>query len=334
MKGLELCRSYYEEVGAPALRERFPELMPRAAAGLCGQGSDCLGLDDEYSRDHDFGPGFCLWLSDADFAEYGEALQQACVRRFWSPERQVFVCNLPWEREEGETRYHDRDLATAVLFDMCPGGKTARSVELLAEEPAEMGFSYPANAVWRLWALIKANRIDVVLNDLRTRWAGMESVSLNNTLQEGWHAKPDNREQWSHCPIAPLIVLQQGIAGIRPLEPGYGRFEIAPQPGDLTDAAFTVQTVKGPIDFAVSGKRGNRRLSFTVPAGTTAELVLPAGEKVPFPPVASEGGDGLQNGLQDGVGRGLSDLLHDGQSGACRYRIDGGRKVELRLRHL
>lgn len=77
MKGLELCRSYYEEVGAPALRERFPELMPRAAAGLCGQGSDCLGLDDEYSRDHDFGPGFCLWLSDADFAEYGEALQQA-----------------------------------------------------------------------------------------------------------------------------------------------------------------------------------------------------------------------------------------------------------------
>ena len=265
---------------------------------------------------------------------FGEALQQACVRRFWSPERQVFVCNLPWEREEGETRYHDRDLATAVLFDMCPGGKTARSVELLAEEPAEMGFSYPANAVWRLWALIKANRIDVVLNDLRTRWAGMESVSLNNTLQEGWHAKPDNREQWSHCPIAPLIVLQQGIAGIRPLEPGYGRFEIAPQPGDLTDAAFTVQTVKGPIDFAVSGKRGNRRLSFTVPAGTTAELVLPAGEKVPFPPVASEGGDGLQNGLQDGVGRGLSDLLHDGQSGACRYRIDGGRKVELRLRHL
>ena len=27
MKGLELCRLYYEQVGAPALKERFPEVM-------------------------------------------------------------------------------------------------------------------------------------------------------------------------------------------------------------------------------------------------------------------------------------------------------------------
>ena len=77
MKGLELCRLYYEEVGAPALKAAFPELMGRAAAGLAGQGSDCLGFDDEYSRDHDFGPGFLVWLTDADFEEYGAALQAA-----------------------------------------------------------------------------------------------------------------------------------------------------------------------------------------------------------------------------------------------------------------
>ena len=77
MKGLELCKSYYYNVGKPELSRRFPEVMSRAAAGLSGQGSDCLGLDDEYSRDHDFGPGFCLWLSDADFEEYGAAMQAA-----------------------------------------------------------------------------------------------------------------------------------------------------------------------------------------------------------------------------------------------------------------
>lgn len=77
MKGLELCRSYYENVGAPELSRLFPEVMSRAAAGFSGQGSDCLGLDDEISRDHDFGPGFCLWLSDEDFEKYGAELQKA-----------------------------------------------------------------------------------------------------------------------------------------------------------------------------------------------------------------------------------------------------------------
>ena len=77
MKGLELCKSYYENIGAPELKRLFPEAMSRAAAGLSGQGSDCLGLDDEISRDHDFGPGFCLWLSDEDFEKYGAELQKA-----------------------------------------------------------------------------------------------------------------------------------------------------------------------------------------------------------------------------------------------------------------
>ena len=77
MKGLELCRLYYDEVGAPALKARFPELMGRAAVGLAGQGSDCLGFDDEYSRDHDFGPGFLIWLTDEDYVRYGAELQAA-----------------------------------------------------------------------------------------------------------------------------------------------------------------------------------------------------------------------------------------------------------------
>ena len=60
MKGLELSRRYFEEVGDKVFKEKFPELYSRMAFGLSGQGSDCLGFDDEYSRDHDFGPGFCI----------------------------------------------------------------------------------------------------------------------------------------------------------------------------------------------------------------------------------------------------------------------------------
>ena len=72
MKGLELARRLYSELGAPLLREALPDLAGSLACGLAGEGSECFGFDDETSRDHDWGPGFCLWLTEADWQAYGE----------------------------------------------------------------------------------------------------------------------------------------------------------------------------------------------------------------------------------------------------------------------
>jgi len=64
MNGAELSRGYYEAFGRPMLEEQFPELLPFLAVGLCGSGSECFGWDDEISRDHDFEPGFCIFLPE------------------------------------------------------------------------------------------------------------------------------------------------------------------------------------------------------------------------------------------------------------------------------
>ena len=64
MKGLELSRKFYLEYGAHMLHEKFPELEGLLAVGLAGSGSECFGYDDELSRDHDFEPGFCIFLPD------------------------------------------------------------------------------------------------------------------------------------------------------------------------------------------------------------------------------------------------------------------------------
>ena len=69
MKGLKIARAYYEEYGEPMLREKFPELLPLIAAGLTGSASECWGFDDEVSRDHDFEPGFCLFLPGEDVVD-------------------------------------------------------------------------------------------------------------------------------------------------------------------------------------------------------------------------------------------------------------------------
>ena len=66
MKGLDISRAYFEQYGRPMLEEKFPELLHELAAGLVGEGSECFGYDDETSRDHDFEPGFCLFLPGED----------------------------------------------------------------------------------------------------------------------------------------------------------------------------------------------------------------------------------------------------------------------------
>ncbi len=75
MNGLELARYYYETAGKQALERQVPDLVPRLAIGLAGEGSECFGLDDELSRDHDWGPAFCIWMTEEDFVKHGVQVQ-------------------------------------------------------------------------------------------------------------------------------------------------------------------------------------------------------------------------------------------------------------------
>ena len=79
MQGLELCRRYFYECALPLLQSDFPELLENAAFGLVGEGSECLLLDDGISRDHDFEPGFCIWLTESAMREH-----ELDYRRFYN----------------------------------------------------------------------------------------------------------------------------------------------------------------------------------------------------------------------------------------------------------
>ena len=87
MKGMELSRKYFDEYGLPMLKQKFPQYIDKMAAGLAGEGSECLGFDDEYSQDHDFGAGFCIWLPDDLYRSIGAEIQKSMtdfLKHIWA----------------------------------------------------------------------------------------------------------------------------------------------------------------------------------------------------------------------------------------------------------
>ena len=69
MKGIEISKAYFEEYGRPMLEKDFSDILPYLCVGMVGSGSDCYGFDDETSRDHDFEPGFCIFIPNEDVVD-------------------------------------------------------------------------------------------------------------------------------------------------------------------------------------------------------------------------------------------------------------------------
>ena len=79
--GLVLSRRWHDEVVRPAVESRLPGLA--YAAALLGRGSEVLGLDDEMSTDHDWGPRLLVFLGEEDHqAGAGEILRAALPSTF------------------------------------------------------------------------------------------------------------------------------------------------------------------------------------------------------------------------------------------------------------
>ena len=77
LNNFDNSRRFYEKQVSGMIRNLFSVYEDRIAVGLAGEGSDCFGYDDFISRDHDFGTGVCLWLTDEDMELFGKELDNA-----------------------------------------------------------------------------------------------------------------------------------------------------------------------------------------------------------------------------------------------------------------
>jgi hypothetical protein len=98
---------------------------------------------------------------------------------------------------------------------------------------------------------------------------------------ERWHIVPDTEsfyEMWDTGDLShawngtPLYQMSGEILGVKPLEPGFKEFEIAPHPCGLKWAKGKVPTPHGNIAVSWTASLGSLEIAFTVPKGTVAVI--------------------------------------------------------------
>lgn len=94
---------------------------------------------------------------------------------------------------------------------------------------------------------------------------------------EAWCAAEKPNMSLSHpWGTAPAALMVRGMFGILPTSPGFRKFSIHPQIGDLPYASIRVPTARGSISVTLAQNSEAYEAEITVPANTTAEVFLPA----------------------------------------------------------
>jgi hypothetical protein len=107
-------------------------------------------------------------------------------------------------------------------------------------------------------------------------WYNMIRVGSTISL-EAWDNKYKPNQDWNHAwGAAPANIIPRKLMGIEPLEPGFRKIRVKPQPGNLASAEIKTPTIRGDVLLSFTNKpQQSFSIKLTIPANTTAEVYLP-----------------------------------------------------------
>jgi hypothetical protein len=133
-------------------------------------------------------------------------------------------------------------------------------------------------AQYLLEAMFGAEKDDyaIQLMSAKTEHSWWHMMALGSTITlESWDSSSKQNLDWNHAwGSAPANIISRYVLGVRPLEPGYSKILIAPQPGALKWIRGKVPTPRGAV--SVSWNRDTASLDLEVPPGATASVEFPA----------------------------------------------------------
>jgi hypothetical protein len=118
--------------------------------------------------------------------------------------------------------------------------------------------------------------LELLASTSERSWYNM--IRAGSTISmEAWDNKYKPNQDWNHAwGAVPANVIPRKLMGIEPLEPGFGKIRIKPQPGSLRKAAIKHPTIRGEVLVSFENQPGKSfQLEVTIPANTTANVYLP-----------------------------------------------------------
>jgi alpha-L-rhamnosidase len=233
-----------------------------------------------------------LWRSARELADAAEVLGKPDVAAHYR--ELAHRVRDAWRAEFVDADGHVQpatqpNLVRALAFDLVPeehrGAAQDDLAALVRAADGHLGTGFLATP-FLLPVLADAGQLDLAYQVLLQRtppsWLAMRDQGAT-TLWESWtpfDSEGRVKESLNHFSMGAVVsFLHQYVAGLQPLEPGYRRFLVAPQPGaGVTWATTHHDSPHGRIavEWRLTGEVGH--LSVEVPPGTLADVRLPSGE--------------------------------------------------------
>jgi alpha-L-rhamnosidase len=220
-------------------------------------------------------------------------IADALNTRHWNEQRGVYVDSVDAETGIQGKRVGQQANAAMIYWDIAPPDRWERMIEQItateklkltavppmvieAEDFDEQHDIVLANTYFSHFvfsALAKARRFDLALEQMRRLYEPMLATGTT-TLWESFDPEASLCHAFS---ASPVYQLSANALGVQPIAAGFSTALIAPQPGDLRQAAGTYATVRGDINIAWTATENSFDLQLDLPPDMHANVIPPPG---------------------------------------------------------
>ncbi|MFC2077099.1 alpha-L-rhamnosidase C-terminal domain-containing protein, partial [candidate division KSB1 bacterium] len=140
------------------------------------------------------------------------------------------------------------------------------------DEREQVALAHPIGWYFLFTGLDRVGLLPLAVEEIGDRWGWFLKEGAT-AFPESWDLTGDVCRAGS---AAPTYVLSASVLGVQPMEPGFTRFRVAPQPVGLSRAEGVFPSPAGDIRVAWESRRRGFDLTVTVPEGTVAEAAVPS----------------------------------------------------------